>query len=391
MQSKRVSAGGKILIKFIVLAVSVVFSLFIAELVCRFRYYGNLSGVGKTPESIFIRYDEQLGWSTIPNSEGYFANPKAGFNGYVKYDENGVRANDNNYTYKDDSVLVIGDSVTAGLEVDNGKTYAADLERLLFNNGCKYSIYNAGVRGYGTDQSFWNLERLLDIVKPKYVIYMFNSTDFVDNRTIKQSNRKYGKPVFVLSDEELIVKNRPAKEYEYTYYAFVEYGADGYKIAEGNVNGTLRAIMDYIKNNLALYIPLKSLYKKLHISPTAAIEKTPVYHDLEILEHILARMNGVGSELLITSFPYEGEEIYIDDFIRIADDLDITYLNLFPYFTEPWENYHWKRDKHWNEKGHLQAAAALYELLSPRLCSHSGTHGSHLTSSPDGNSKHIIR
>lgn len=391
MQSKRASGASIILIKCIVLAVSVVFSLFIAELVCRYHYYGDLSGVGKTPESRFIRYDERMGWSMIPDSEGYFTNSKAGFKGYVRYDENGIRVNDNNFDYEGESILIIGDSVTAGLEVDNNKTYVADLERLFVENGCEYSIYNAGVRGYGTDQSFWNLERLLDIVKPKYVIYMFNSTDFMDNRTIKQSNRKYGKPVFVLSTEDMIIKNRPAKEYQYTYYAFVEYEADGYKITEGYVNGTLRKIMDYIKNNLALYIPLKSLYKKLHISPTAAIEKTPVYHDLEILEHILKRMNGVGSELLFTSFPYKGEEEYVDDFIRIADNLDITYLNLFPYFTEPWENYHWKRDKHWNEKGHLQAAAALYELLSPRLCSHSGTHGSHLTSSPEGNSKHIRR
>lgn len=391
MQSKRVSAGGKILIKFIVLAVSVIFSLFIAEFVCRYHYYGDLSGVGKTPESRFIHYDERMGWSMIPDSEGYFTNSKAGFKGYVRYDENGIRANDNGYDNAGDSILIIGDSVTAGMEVDNNETYAAGLERLFQKNGCKYNIYNAGVRGYGTDQSFWNMERLLDIVKPKYVIYMFNSTDFLDNRTIKQSNRKYGKPVFVLSNGGIITENRPVKEYQYTYYAFVEYGADGYRIVEGNVNSALRTIMDYIKNNLALYIPLKSLYKKLKISPTAAIEKTPVYHDLDLLEHILKRINGLGAELFITSFPYKGEEVYVEDFKRIANNLDIAYLNLFPYFTEPWESYHWKRDKHWNEKGHLQAAAALFELLSPRLCSHSGTHGSHLTSSPEGNSKHIIR
>lgn len=386
MQSSRASGANSRLIKCAVLAVSVVFSLFIAELICRFRYFGTLSLVDKTSESIFVRYDEQLGWSAIPNSEGHFANPNAGFNGHVKYDDKGIRVNDNGYDNAGDSILIIGDSVTAGMEVDNNETYAAGLERLFQKNGCKYNIYNAGVRGYGTDQSFWNMERLLDIVKPKYVIYMFNSTDFLDNRTIKQSNRKYGKPVFVLGNGGIITENRPVKEYQYTYYAFVEYGDDGYRIVEGNVNGALRTIMDYIKNNLALYIPLKSLYKKLKISPTAAIEKTPVYHDLEILEHILARMNGVGSELLFTSFPYKGEEVYVEDFKRIANNLDITYLNLFPYFTEPWENYHWKRDKHWNEKGHLQAAAALYELLSPRLCSHSGTHGSHLTSSPEGNS-----
>jgi len=368
MQSKRASVGGKILIKCIVLAVSVVFSFFFAELVCRYCYFENLSIVDKTPESKFVRYDEQLGWSTIPNSDGYFTNPRAGFKGYVRYDENGIRVNDNNYDYEGKSILIIGDSVTAGLEVDNNKTYVADLERLFYENGCEYRIYNAGVRGYGTDQSLWQMERLLDIVKPNYLIYMFNSTDFLDNRTIKQSNRELGKPVFILNNNKLIPINRPSIKYDTSYYAFVEYEADGYKITEGHIMGTLRTIMEIIKNNLALAIPLQVVYEQMQISPTAAIEKNAVYPDLKIMELILKEMKRDDIELFITSFPYEGEEIYIDDLIRISDKLDITYLNPFPYFTEPWENYHWKRDRHWNEKGHLQAAAALFELLSPRLC-----------------------
>jgi hypothetical protein len=368
MQANRIWNLRGIAIRCSLLILSVTVSFFLAELICRYHYYGNLSGMGKTPESRFIRYDENMGWSAMPNSEGYFTNPKAGFNGYVKYDVNGIRINGNNYNYDGDSILIIGDSVTAGLEVDNDKTYIADLERLLFHNGCKYRVYNAGVRGYGTDQSLWNLERLIAVVKPKYVIYMFNSTDFRDNKTIKQSNRKYGKPVYVLHDGEIKLMNRPAKEFEFSYYAFVEYGADGYKIREGYMNDSLRAVMDYIKNNLALYLPLKILYKRLQISPTAALDETVSDYDLQVLEQILKHMKNTGVELYLTSFPYEGEEVYINDFMRISDKQGITYLNLFPYFTEPWEIYHWKRDKHWNEKGHLQAATALFELLNPILC-----------------------
>jgi hypothetical protein len=315
-----------------------------------------------------VQYDQRLGWSTIPNSEGRFSYPIAGFNGYVKFDENGIRINDNNIDYEGGSILIIGDSVTAGLEVDNGKTFSAVLERLFFDNGCKYRIYNAGVRGYGTDQSYLNQKRLLEVVKPTYVIYMFNGTDIMDNKTIKQSNRKYGKPLFVFSDGELMSINSPVKEYKRSYYAFVEYDTEGYRITEGYMSGTLRTIMDFIKNNLAVYLPLKVLYNKFRISPTVALAKTPLYQDYELMEQLLIRMKGLGPELYLTAFPYAGEEVYINEFIRISNRLDITYLNLFPYFTEPWENYHWKSDRHWNEKGHLQAAAALYELLSPRLC-----------------------
>lgn len=368
MRSNTKSQSGKIFSKMILVMISLIFTLFFAEIVLRYYYFGNLSIATKTPESKFIRYDEQLGWSHIPNSEGYFANPEEGFNGYIKLDENGIRVNDNTFDNEGESILVVGDSVTAGFEVDNNETYSAILEKLLFENGCEYRIYNTGVRGYGTDQALWNLERLLSIIKPKYVIYMFTSNDFLDNRTIKQSNREFGKPVFILNDNKLSPINRPSKKFETYYYAFVRYGNNGFEISEGYINETLGSIMEFIKNNFALYFPLKVVYKQLQISPMAAIENKAAHPDLEILELILKRMKKDDIELFLTSFPYEGEEVYIDDFIRISDKLGIAYLNIYPYFTEQWGNYHWKNDGHWNEKGHLQVATGLYELLRPQLC-----------------------
>lgn len=352
----------------ILLMSSAVVSFSLVELICRFLYFGNVSVVYRTPESTFVQYDKTLGWATIPNSEGRFSYPMAGFDGYVKYDKNGIRENDNNFDYEGGSILIIGDSVTAGLEVDNNMTFSAVLERLFFENGCKYRVYNTGVRGYGTDQSYLNLKRLLEVVKPTYVIYMFNGTDIMDNKTIKQSNRKYGKPLFVFSDGKLISINSPAKEYKRSYYAFVKYDTDGYRVTEGYMNGALRTIMDFIKNNLAVYLPLNVLYNKFRISPTIALAKAPLYKDYELMELLLTGMKDLGPELYLTSLPDAGEEVYINELTRISNKLDITYLNLFPYFTEPWENYHWKSDRHWNEKGHFQAATALFELLNSSLC-----------------------
>lgn len=368
MKSNTKPQSKKIFPKIILVAVSLIFTLFLAEIALRYYYFGSLSITTKTPDSKFIGYDEQLGWSNIPNSEGYFANPKEGFNGYVKFDENGVRVNDNNLDNAGKAILIVGDSVTAGLEVDNNETYAAILERLLFENSCAHRVYNAGVRGYGTDQSFWNMERLLDIVNPKYVIYMFTSNDFQDNKTIKQSNRVDGKPVFIFDEQKLNVTNRPTKKLKTNRYAFVTYDSGGYEIKEGDINENLRAIMEFIKNNFALYYPLNVLYRQLQISPMTVIETKAAYPDMEILELILTTMNKDDIELFFTSYPYEGEDVYIDNFIKISDRLGISYLNIFPYFTEQWGNYHWKKDRHWNGKGHLQAATGLYELLSPRIC-----------------------
>ena len=129
--------------------------------------------------------------------------------------------------------------------------------------------------------------------------------------------------------------------------------------------------MEYIKNNLALYFPLKSVYALLQISPTSTVDKKPVYPDLEILEQLLKKMSTGGIELYLTMYPYPEDKLYSEELIGISEKVGITYLNIFPFFTEPWENYHWKKDGHFNEKGHLQAATGLYELLNPYLCGNS--------------------
>lgn len=369
MTSNSKSQKTMIISKIILVMVTLIFTLLVVEIGLRFYYFGGLSVVNKTPDINFIGYHDQLGWSNIPNKEGYFSDPKEGFKGYVKFDQNGVRINDNNFDTNGKAILIVGDSVTAGLEVDNNETYASVLERLFFENGCDYRVYNAGVRGYGTDQSFWNMERLIDIVNPEYVIYMFTSNDLQDNRTIKQSNRIDGKPAFIYDGQELSVTNRPVEKLETNRFAFITYQNGGYEIKEGSINENLRSVMEFIKNNLALYYPLNVIYQKLQISPAAVVETETAYPDIEILELILKNMKRDDTELFITSYPYEGEEVYIDDFIRISDNLGVTYLNIYPYFPEEWTSYHWKKDRHWNEKGHSQAALGLYELLVPRLCS----------------------
>jgi lysophospholipase L1-like esterase len=354
--------------KVILVMISIIFTLFLAEIICRYHYFGKLSMGDKTPDGQFVRYDELMGWSMIPNSEGYFSNPSEGYHGYVKYDVYGIRVNDNSFRREGSSMLVIGDSVTSGLEVDNNDAYVAILEKLFYENGCKYRIYNAGVRGYGTDQSFWNLERLISIVNPKYVIYMFNENDFVDNRTIKKSNRIYGKPVFIFDNNKLNILNRPSKKFAFPYYSIVEYSASGYKVTDGYITDTIPHIKGFFKNNLAIYHPLKNVYDYFHNSQMSNNKEKAVYPDFEILELILKKMKSYDFELLLTSFPDENTELYANDIKRLSDKLNIIYLDISPFFTEKSKKYHWKSDRHWNEKGHLQAATALYEVLKPNLC-----------------------
>ncbi|MEQ9619022.1 MAG: hypothetical protein RIG61_07580 [Deltaproteobacteria bacterium] len=370
MQKNRNTLSRTVLVSLIFIIITLIFTLFFAEIVLRFYHYGRFSIVKNNNSSRIKlnRYDEELGWTNIPNFEGYLSDPKEGFNGFVKFDENGIRVNDNDFNAEGEAILMVGGSVTGGFEVDNNETYSAVLERLFFENGCNYRVYNAGVNGYGTDQSLWLLERLLNIVKPKYVIYMFSSDDFVDNRSIKISNTLWGKPAFAFSNEELILVNRPSKKFEISYYAYIKYTDDGYDITQGYINETQLSIRTFIKNNFALYYPLRNIYTYFKISPENRMEKEVRHEDFQVLELILKSMKKDGIELLVTSKTDKSDEEYIDDLIRISDKLKIMYLNILPYFPEDPANYRWKNDGHWNEKGHLQAATALYELLKPRLC-----------------------
>lgn len=368
MRSSNKQNNSKTYTKIILALISVVFSLLFAEIFLRYYYFGKLSIANNTSALRFIQYGAQLGWSPIPNSEGYFSNQRQGYKTYVKYDVNGIRVNDNPIVMEGKIILIIGDSVTAGFEVDNNETYSAVLERLFSKNGCKYRVYNAGVRGYGTDQSLWNMERLVDIIEPDYVIYMFTSNDLLNNRTIKQPYANFGKPVYVLNNNELILMNKPSKKFKASYYAYVNYDANGYKINEGHVRDAVGLLWQYVKRNLALYYPLKSLNNYVHLSPASKIENNIISQDYDILEMIIKKMKRNNITLYFTSFPYEGEDAKIVELEKISDELGITYLNLFPYFTEEWKYYHWNNDRHWNVKGHLQAAIALFDLLKHRLC-----------------------
>jgi len=367
-------------------------SFIIVEIICRYYYFGRISIQTTSPSGQFWKYDERLGWSPRPNSDGYFSNPANGIEAYVKFDENGIRENGNlNYTGSTGSILVLGDSTTVGLEVDNDKTYVAVLERLLFESNCKVRVYNAGVRGYGTDQSFWRMQHLYDRLKPDHVLYMFSDNDFVNNRTIKKPRRVFGKPVFLLQDKKLQVFNRPAKRFEKAYFAYVKYDNNGKpSIIDGYVIEKIlgfESLKEVMRNNLALYHPLQTAYdmyswtreqlerqtrleKPERSEKPQRLEKVREDIDLSVLKLILQKMKSVPGTLFLTSFT-KGRDLRSVEFRKLSNELGITYLDIGDFFIGAAHEFEWKTDRHWNEKGHAQAGNGLYELMKGPLCLHS--------------------
>jgi hypothetical protein len=138
-------------------------------------------------------YDPLLGWRQRANRPGPF------FTG-----EYGVRMNSAAIKpLASNAILAVGDSFTAGSEVDEHQTYSAQLEAIT-----GYPVINGGVGGYGTDQMILAAERFIPVLHPAMIV-----VGILDDDINRAGYRTYGgapKPWFeVRPDGELVHHNNP--------------------------------------------------------------------------------------------------------------------------------------------------------------------------------------
>jgi lysophospholipase L1-like esterase len=151
-------------------------SFFVAgESICRavpvFRYQD---------EPPIHREDAELGWVLIPNSR--FTHKKPCFNVEVKINSYGLR--DEEFSLEKDKgtyrILVLGDSLTFGVGVENQDSYPEQLEEILnskMQDRYRYEVVNAGVYGWGTHQEYKYLKRKGFDFDPNLIIVAFYSND----------------------------------------------------------------------------------------------------------------------------------------------------------------------------------------------------------------------
>lgn len=75
-------------------------------------------------------------------------------------------------------LLFLGDSTTHAYEVSTGSAFYDVVETL--GNG-RYSVWAAGVAGYGSLQEYLLLLRIYDVIRPEIVIWQLDSNDIADN------------------------------------------------------------------------------------------------------------------------------------------------------------------------------------------------------------------
>ena len=96
----------------------------------------------------------------------------------------GLRA-DREYPYEKPPgalrIVSLGDSFTAGYEVNGDEVFSSVLERELRNVGYDVEVLNAGVSGYSNAEALLYLERELLKYNPDIVLLSFFANDLVDN------------------------------------------------------------------------------------------------------------------------------------------------------------------------------------------------------------------
>lgn len=92
-------------------------------------------------------------------------------------------------------IVVTGDSVVFGHGVSDEETFPRQLERVYAAEGHPVEVLNAGVKGYGTDQSFRYFQLRLRELRPDVLVFALNPNDVADN--LRQ-------PLYTVQDDRLL-------------------------------------------------------------------------------------------------------------------------------------------------------------------------------------------
>lgn len=164
-----------------------------------------LPALGPTTNPSYVQQDPELGWVYRPHASARHRTSE--FDVSIEINSRGFRGPE--WGAKQPGrprVLVLGDSYAFGWGVEQSESFTARLQALV----PEWEILNAAVSGYGTDQEYLLLLRLIPDVQPDLVLDVFCSNDRVESA----SKSSYGrlKPYFVRTGSGLELRGVPIPE-----------------------------------------------------------------------------------------------------------------------------------------------------------------------------------
>ena len=152
--------------------------------------------------ALTYKHDPELGWMPRENSQAVVTTARTI---HVKHNTLGLR--DVEFSLDGSpTIMFLGDSFVWGVDAEADERFT-DLLRGQISG---YTILNAGVSGFGTDQEYLLLKRLWPQTRPSIVVLIFcTDNDRLDNSTNIRYNA-YHKPYFsVAKNGSLVVEGQP--------------------------------------------------------------------------------------------------------------------------------------------------------------------------------------
>lgn len=151
-----------------------------------------------------FQLDEELLYSLKPNAERIWEADE--FTEDVKINSFGLRDTELlPRSQFERRIVVLGDSMTFGHGVSGEETYCAQIEQFFADRGRNVDVVNAGVKGYGTDQSFKFFTTRLRQLDADLVILALYQNDITDNINL---------PLYTIEDRKLMAID-PTKNWLY--------------------------------------------------------------------------------------------------------------------------------------------------------------------------------
>lgn len=193
--------------RLVIIAASLILTLGLLEVVARILHFG--SGGFWEPHPLY-------GWRNVPNAVGW---ESCYGECAVKVRINSLGLRDEEVTYaKPDGtsrVLLLGDSMTAGMQVELADTFGERLEQALLEGDGMWEVVNAAVNGFGTDNTLIYFDLEGRKFEPDIVLLGVYLANDVYNNDYLLEVRYSGsghKPHYTLSDDgELVLHNFPVE------------------------------------------------------------------------------------------------------------------------------------------------------------------------------------
>ncbi len=309
----------KLLIRLLVISMSMLLCLAVAEIVVRL-FWGRLQGpiMPMSLKTHRVAANPRLGYELIPGSSAYQDDA------WYRVNADGMR--DKSYSREKKSgtyrIAAVGDSFTFGMAVAAADTWPKQLERRLIQAGAKAEVLNFGVMGYDTEQEAEQIRAKVLTFHPDLIIIEYTLNDIGILSRERRELKQYGgyhrflatgntfidgllhrSRLYLLFKNRLYIKRTRADALP------PQYSADGYKLIQ------LGGLHNYIKYAYTQKASLDRLARSLGEIRAAVQGRIPV------LVAIYPDLSDLGE------YPYRGEHQVIRAIcsemgFAVADPLD---------------------------------------------------------------------